>query len=233
MSKGTKIFVFTIVALVGIAFIFGQVTRNSFDLNHKILSLDEFQHFQIGSLNYWQTNYFNDDIQTLEELEAASDLIVTVGEVRERELVKQATKTTLVIDKVLKGDANSGDEIILYEPAYFIKWMDDHQNGYFDSSGYQLIQDGNQYILFLNHLQAPLGYKWSEEEKRSFLPTSQLYAKYLLNTDTELNTQLIDESQSLKTWGQIQDFEILTQDRQILNHYIQLKNQILTKYFEI
>lgn len=233
MSKGTKIFVFTIVALVGIAFIFGQVTRNSFDLNHKILSLDEFPHFQIGSLNYWQTNYFNDDIQTLEELEAASDLIVTVGEVRERELVKQATKTTLVIDKVLKGDANSGDEIILYEPAYFIKWMDDHQNGYFDSSGYQLIQDGNQYILFLNHLQAPPGYKWSEEEKRSFLPTSQLYAKYLLNTDTELNTQLIDESQSLKTWGQIQDFEILTQDRQILNHYIQLKNQILTKYFEI
>ena len=134
MSKGTKLFIFTIVALIGGAFVFGQVTRNSFDLNYKILSLDEFQQFQVGSFSYWQANYFNDDIQNLEELEAASDLIVTVGEVRERELVKQATKTTLVIDKVLKGDANSGDEIILYEPAYFIKWMDDHQNGYFDSS---------------------------------------------------------------------------------------------------
>ena len=58
-------------------------------------------------------------------------------------------------------------------------------------------------------------------------------ATLIHHSDSELNTQLIDESQSLKTWGQIQDFEILTQDRQILNHYIQLKNQILTKYFEI
>lgn len=116
MSKGTKLFIFTIVALIGGAFVFGQVTRNSFDLNYKILSLDEFQQFQVGSLSYWQANYFNDDIQNLEELEAASDLIVTVGEVRERELVKQATKTTLVIDKVLKGMLIQGMKLSFTNP---------------------------------------------------------------------------------------------------------------------
>lgn len=232
MSKGTKLFIFTIILLIGGAFIFGQVTRKSFDLNNKIANFEEFQHFQAESFSYRPMNYFNDDIQTVEELEKASDLIVTVSEVRERELVKQATKTTLVIDKVLKGEANSGDEIILYEPAYFIKWMDDHQNGYFDSSGYQLIQDGNKYILFLSHLQAPQGYKWSEEEKRSFLPTSQLYAKYPLTINTEVESQLMDEGQLLETWGQTRDYELLINDKQILNHYISLKNQILTKYLK-
>lgn len=103
MSKGTKLFIFTIILLIGGAFIFGQVTRKSFDLNNKIANFEEFQHFQAESFSYRPMNYFNDDIQTVEELEKASDLIVTVSEVRERELVKQATKTTLVIDKVLKG----------------------------------------------------------------------------------------------------------------------------------
>ena len=83
-------------------------------------------------------------------------------------------------------------KLFFIEPAYFIKWIDDHKNGYFNSSGYQLIQDGSKYILFLSHLKAPNGYHWSAEEKRSFLPVSQLYSKYPLNDDMNLEARLMD-----------------------------------------
>lgn len=236
MNKGTKILVFITVTLIGFSFVFGFMTRNSLDLNNKILDFDEFRHFYFENpsspTSEFDTTYFNEDIQTIEDLESKADLIVIVTNVKERELVKQATKTTLEIDEVLKGDLKSGDEIILYEPAYFIKWIDDHKNGYFNSSGYQLIQDGSKYILFLSHLKAPNGYHWSAEEKRSFLPVSQLYSKYPLNDDMNLEAGLMDIDQLWETWGQVQYFEVLTDDDEILNHYISLKNQVLTKYSE-
>jgi len=236
MNKGTKILVFITVTLIGFSFVFGFMTRNSLDLNNKILDFDEFRHFYFENpsspTSEFDTTYFNEDIQTIEDLESKADLIVIVTNVKERELVKQATKTTLEIDEVLKGDLKSGDEIILYEPAYFIKWIDDYKNGYFNSSGYQLIQDGSQYILFLNYLKAPNGYHWSAEEKRSFLPVSQLYSKYPLNEDMNLEARLMDMDQLWETWGQVQYFEVLTDDDEILNHYISLKNQVLAKYSE-
>ena len=106
MNKGTKILVFITVTLIGFSFVFGFMTRNSLDLNNKILDFDEFRHFYFENpsspTSEFDTTYFNEDIQTIEDLESKADLIVIVTNVKERELVKQATKTTLEIERLLK-----------------------------------------------------------------------------------------------------------------------------------
>ena len=47
-----------------------------------------------------------------------------------------------------------------------------------------------------------------------------------------LEARLMDMDQLWETWGQVQYFEVLTDDDEILNHYISLKNQVLAKYSE-
>ena len=88
-----------------------------------------------------------------------------------------STETKINILEIYKDETNSlevGNTVYLIEPFSIIL-----EETYY-TSGYQMVSQGQEYILFLNEIQAVDGYKLTKKESISFIPSTNLYSRYYI-----------------------------------------------------
>lgn len=221
-----KIFIAIIAVVVLSAVGVSLITKGSFVDD---LSIDNIENYYGYNVSLYTDNkdnpYFKNNLTNFEELVDASELVIKAKMINVREKVAQATLTKVYVEKVLKGELYK-NEIFLYEPAFFWPYIDNPNTGNYTTGGYQLMQEGIEYILFLQSLKSPKGYKLSKDEKRSFLPVSELYGKIPINSNWDPVVITNEEA----TYKEVVDSEILTRKKGHLQNYIEIKKIVEEKY---
>jgi len=122
-----------------------------------------------------------------------------------------ATKRTIKIKKIMKDASEKGfkvgDEIILHEPNAVVKRNGEELR--YMKEGYQLMEDGKQYVLFLNP-----GYVYKED----WVLTSYIQGKYDLNPEDQKKTNSISKKLKEQT------------DERVIKLNSNIQNQLFKKY---
>lgn len=223
MNMKNKIYYIIICMSVIFCIIIGVSVKNSFHntvdpqnlekevIYHTVVNLDDF----VGKL------YFDNHIEKFSELQNESDLIVEIKLTDNRQLYSQATLSEAEVLETYKGKVKPGDKILIYEPVFFLN------DAYFTASGYNLMKKNNSYIIFLKNLQIPKGYKYKNDEAKTYLPVSTIFAKYNIKlTDKEKITY---EPNTLK-FGDVKDNEIISTDIKTVDQYNYFKLIVLKTY---
>ncbi|MBO0588367.1 MULTISPECIES: hypothetical protein [unclassified Sporosarcina] len=221
-----KIFIAIIAVVVLSAVGVSLVTKGSFVDDLSIDNIENYYGYNVGLYTDIKDNpYFENNLTNFEELVDASELVIKAKMINVREKVTRATLTKVYVEEVLKGKLHT-NEILLYEPAFFWPYMDNPNTGSYSTGGYQLMQEGREYILFLQSLKSPKGYKLSKDENSSFLPVSELYGKIPIKSNW--NPEVITNDEA--TYKEVVDSEILTREKGSLQNYIEIKKIVEKKY---
>lgn len=229
MTKKTKLFFILIFSLIPLSILVGFFIRSSytgyksFEQMEKSESLSEYsvclEDVESGSV-------FDNQVKDFDNMLKMADAVVKVFATNERKLYpSDATKTKVVVEEVFKGDLKEGESIFVYEPAYFSYTASE---AYSTTGGYQLMKAGEKYFIFLQNLQAVKGYTFSAKEKKTFLPSTASYSKFPVR---EGEVRIVD-SQKLDNgeyqYGEVQNLEIITPEKIVLDKYKNLKQKVLT-----
>lgn len=223
MNKGIKIlYIVTMCLLIG-GIVFGILTKKSFTDNTIPLNLSKFKDASI-SINDEENitdKYFNNDINNLKELINKSDMIVKGQISGVRKNYNQALKTKFKINQIIKsGDKSKNIKYIyIFEPSNF------HFDNYVIVSGYNVMKENEEYLLFLKHLDVPDGYKYKHDEAITFIPVSTYYGKYQLSGNAATQKIEMDKVEELK-YSDIENYEIVTGDPKILQTFNYLKKEV-------
>ena len=178
MTKNTKLYFIGIIALITVTIGLAFVTKNSFtgdyDLNKikKQYNLENFVYFNIED-----SEYFNESISSLDELEKSSDLIVKVKPDDGKLFYNSIERLVKIIDIYSDKDSlKKGDTIYIQEPfsISYLKGMESMSS----EKGYVLMNSNQEYIIFLKHLDKVDGYKYKGNEKITYVPVSTRLSKY-------------------------------------------------------
>lgn len=224
MVRG-KFFNLSIIVIVLICAVVGLITRYSFYTKIDIgKNFDQTSRYFI-SIEDDPNQFFDNNINDYQQLEEKSDLIVRIRPTSERTLYNQALLSRVKVTQVYKkhNNVSENEDIYIFEPSFF------HSDNYITLQGYNIMLPDTEYFLFLKKIKAPSGYHYSDREAITYLPVSTLYGKYFV--DKRSNTKTIDpvaiESEST-TFFDIKDYDILTQDKKILETYYSLQQQVIS-----
>jgi hypothetical protein len=174
----------------------------------------------------YEALYFQNRYQDFSQLKEEAELIAKVKVIADRENRLRAVFAEVNVIQVYEGQGiKKGDRIYIYEPSSF------YGHRYQVEAGYNIMVEGQEYVLFLKHLPIPPGYHYKEKEAITFLPTSTYFSKYPVHSQhitPVLREQ--DSGENKYTYDQIKDFEILTIYKEKLERYQSLKKQILQTF---
>ncbi|WP_202077778.1 hypothetical protein [Caldalkalibacillus salinus] len=224
ISKRKKIYLILIVSVMLVSVLTALLTKSSFASNEEFNDLSEYEDalVTVTSNDSFTSIYFNNNIKDVKELWQQADTVVRGVPLEPRKHLHQATFTPLQVSIVLKGELKE-NVINIYEPSD-IDFTSQKLSFYYSRSGYLLMENDREYILFLKKLPVPEGYEKSEEEERSYLPLSTLYAKYPVGSTWE--GDIISSESSDFTLKDVYGYDILTRDDQILSKYLDFRNQL-------
>lgn len=172
------------------------------------------------------TNYFYNELCTVTDIEEYSEIIVKVRVLEDRSMSLRSTRSAVSVEEIYK-DLNDelveGDTIYVVEPVSFLRGDE------FYTHGWIYIQTGEEYILFLKHLECVEGYTYTKEEKISYMPVSELFARYDV-TGTE-QVELLQNAENI-LYNDIQEYAVLTEDEKKLNLYNQMREQVYEEYLK-
>ena len=119
MNKNTKLYFIVILILISVTIGYAFVTKNSFTGDYylnkikKQYNLDDFMYSNIED-----SEYFNESISTLDELEKSSDLIVKVKPYDGKLFYNSIERQVKVIDIYSDKDSlKKGDTIYKMDPV--------------------------------------------------------------------------------------------------------------------
>lgn len=235
MTRNTKRYFAAVLCMVVFCSIMGIVTRNSYGGYTDFREMEEsenLQEFSVqvddGDYAYYVRKGVMASVKDYSDLEKVSDVIAKVSATDDRILFTQSTtKTKLIVEEVYKGELEKGQTVFLYELAEFSYSVVKHYNsGY----GYQLMDAGEEYYVFLRGLQTGEGYRMSEEEKITFLPSTALYSKFPVK---EGEISLLDGDKLHDggyTYGEVRNEEILTSEQKVLETYKKIKREVMGRF---
>ena len=168
--------------------------------------------------------------KNLKKIKKQSDEFLRVKVLKERKLYRDVTRTKVKIEKVYKSfDHRKEKETIwIDEPAAFMK---SYGEIYDSVEGYQLMNDGEEYDVFLNSEKVIRGYKKSENEKRSYLPSTTKYSIYPVKNRKQkeiLSQKKLDNGEY--SYGKIKNYYILTTRLEELKQYMENKKELKQVY---
>ena len=178
MTKNTKLYFMILLVLISVTVGYAFVTKYSFTGDYylnkikKQYNLDDFVYSNIED-----SEYFNESISTLDELEKSSDLIVKVKPDDGKLFYNSIERQVKIIDIYRDKDSlKKGDTIYIQEPfsISYLKGMESMNS----EKGYVLMNSNQEYILFLKHLDKADGYKYKDNEKITYVPVSTRLSKY-------------------------------------------------------
>ena len=228
MTKNTKIYFVAMLCIVVLCLVLGIATRNSYIGYSSFAQMEEEENLQgypVQISDAGEYGEFAAPIDHYSSLEEASDLIAKVSATNERKMFPYtATKTKVIVEEVWKGDAEIGQPVFIYEPVNFSYSV---SKTYHSTGGYQIMEEGKEYYVFLQKLKTAEGYKMSDQEKDTYLPSTASYSKYPVQEgDVEvLNKKRLNNGGY--SYGEIQNEEIITSDQKILLRYNKIKEEVL------
>lgn len=224
MSKTHKISVSLICIFLLFAIIFGIITRFSYkDIDYNELEPNispEYTHQIIDRLSTENV------IHTAETMEAA--FVVTV---KESEMAHEITKTTVLVNKVIKGEAElENKEIVIYEPA-LIQYKDDSYTQLVLSrlGCSNIMQEGKQYLVFSDKVNYDKRY-----EKTLDMP------EYIVNADkitlyafpiTKTKAEPLPSADPI-TYHDAADYEYFCYTAEDAEKLTKIKNAVLEHYLD-
>ena len=178
MTKNTKLYFMSLLVLISVTVGYAFVTKYSFTGDYylnkikKQYNLDDFMYSNIED-----SEYFNESISTLDELEKSSDLIVKVKPDDGKLFYNSIERQVKIINIYNDNDSlKNGDTIYIQEPfsISYLKGMESMNS----EKGYVLMNSNQEYILFLKHLDKVDGYKYNDNENITYVPVSTRLSKY-------------------------------------------------------
>ncbi len=229
MTNSTKIlgslFLFLLISSV----IVGIMTKNSFvdDVNLQI-NKEKYDTYgvSINGDSAYNEIYF-EKINDFTELQHKSNVILRVTPTEERSNLAQSVLSKVKVIEVYKGkDIKKGEFVYIHEPNQFANEV------YMSTNGYNLMTEGNEYIVFLKHLTIPENYTYKGQEEKTFVFVSSQFGKYSLNLKQNM---LINREKAVDLsipYNEIKEQDILTTDSLVLEKYNIMRENVY-KAFKI
>lgn len=229
MTKNTKLYFTGLLVLISVTIGYAFVTKYSFTGDYFLNeiknqhNLDDFVYSNIED-----SEYFNESISTLDELEKSSDLIVKVKPDEGKLFYNSIKRRVKIINIYSDNDSlKKGDTIYIQEPfsISYLKGMESMNS----EKGYVLMNSNQEYILFLKHLDKADGYKYKNNEKITYVPVSTRLSKYC----RQERALLVNESKIEDGELSYKDFKISSAifiKAEEWNRYNAIASQVYDKY---
>ncbi len=226
MNREIK-FILLFVPFLLFALALGVVTKRSW-----IDNLDANAQIQAGDTRYlnlsddeeYERGYLTPDAADEDSLKEVSEYILKVELNGKRINFCQSILSQVKVLQVYKDkdDILPGDEVIVYEPCSFRYDM-----LYYSLGGYNIMQEGKQYLLFLRYV----GKSHLNPGQKGLVPVNAKFSKFEVS-ETEKGTLLDMQKVRAETlsYTDIENWEILTDKPDILEHYFALKGKLLQSY---
>lgn len=234
MTRSTKIYFIAILCITVVCFIMGIFIRNSYtgySTFEEMEKTENLQKYDVQLHDAEEYDIFDTSVKDYSDLEKTADLIAKVSVADERKMFPYTTtKTKVIIEEVLKGEAETGQQVFIYEPVNFSYSV---SKRYKSIGGYQIMKEGEEYYVFLQKLKASEGYKMSDDEKNSYLPSTALYSKFPVQKG---NIRILDSKKLDNdgySYGKVENLEIITSEQKVLSMYKNMKKEVLKKFTRI
>ncbi|MDR5001990.1 hypothetical protein [Brevibacillus parabrevis] len=159
--------------------------------------------------------------EDIEELESQSPIIVNAKFTGERETILGDSVTDFIpfskskvkIKKVMKGDLEEEDNVLVFEPAA----IDSEKNEFVTVEGYNLMNEEGEYTLFLR----------DTPKENSYQIVGMYQGKYdhSINDNVKNRTFITDFEDAI--YDDVANEEIIGDN---LNHFQKLKDKVVQKY---
>ena len=232
MTRRTKQYFLICFLCFMLSLVIGLVVKFSFHGYRDFQSMETKENLSKYQLQIMETNNESVFLKTknLKKIKKQSDEFLRVKVLKERKLYRDVTRTKVKIKKVYKSFDHRKDKETIWidEPAAFMK---SYGEIYDSVEGYQLMNDGEEYDVFLNSEKVIRGYKKSENEKRSYLPSTTKYSIYPVKNRKQkeiLSQKKLDNGEY--SYGKIKNYYILTTRLEELKQYMENKKELKQVY---
>lgn len=221
-----KVIVKGISAVLGIAvvgLVAGLVTRRTFVDNTDLetfVSADPI-------VEYCDMNYAEDaslglvdgySVESVGDLMADGETVVKVylKDTWHRELYQECVLSQVEVKQVYQGDVKPGDDILVFEPVTC-------GGNFMDcTDGYTLMQEGQEYVLFLKRLKNA-GYG---DDEYVYIPGCLTYGKFTYSDSVPPEyIDYLEEDPHFK-YSEVRDAEIIAMDKEQYDKYCRLKKVV-------
>lgn len=227
MKKRTLISIIVFIIIFTGVVIVGIMTRNSYINNVDISNYSEKDNVYLEITDHTEdvTKDFKNlnEIKTLKDLEANTPIIakVKVNPNSKRDQYYLTTLTNVQVLDVYKGSIPYKN-IDIFEPISGMSLEDPKEDFISSLDGYNLMNDGKEYIVFLKELK-DVNYS---ENKTVYMPTTTILSKYEVSNDT-INKLKPDDK--IK-YSDVKNQEVLLTDENLIKKFNNFKDEVIKKY---
>lgn len=235
LTKNTKFFFFIILICIALTFAFGYVAKSSFIGTYDLNKVKNDYNIDDFSVYYEEeSQYFDNEITDLKDLQSKSELIVKVKTASKSKLYLQSIETNVKVVEIYSQNLKkgmkklkNGDEIIIHEPIS-ISYMDDLEN--IDTiQGYTLLNTNEEYILFLKSPEVVENYQYKNNENISYIPLSTVYSKYS-EAETPVLLDMNDLNNGEIKYANIKNSSSIFINKEELDRYKKISKEVFLEY---
>lgn len=234
MARETKRFFGIIVVLILLSMVAGVVVRNSYTGFKNIKELSKVKNINEFRMSCGDSDeeLLNSNVKTIDDVANKSDLIVKV-KISDEKIIEDADiKTKVKVEKIIKSDGRNikkGDDIYIYEMIN-LSMVDD---SIMTNAKYNYLDTGKEYYLCLNSLKTIKGYKKSEEEKKTYMYSTNYYSVYSASKEQKVvklsKKKIYNEEYKYRD---LKDQVILTSDKKVVDDYNKMSESFAQKYMD-
>lgn len=162
-------------------------------------------------------------ISNIGDLESISPIVVKVRLKKNatREIYYDCVLSQIEVVNVYKGNVTMGEILDLFEPMSCE--LKDHVVA---SDGYNVMQEGEEYIVFLKTLYGA----YYTKNEHTYVPTTPAFSKYQCTKAPIGYFQEEDLYPNKVLYNDVRNQEILLCDKESYNIYVYIKRQVMEKY---
>lgn len=223
-----KIFIFLWAAIIAISLIiaFNQRSIINESQNYRIVDETEISYGVFSPFQISENWFYEDENASQADVLTNSDLIVRVSASGNRKFKHDSILSEVSVEEVYKGNKDLlGKSIYVYEWATV--HMRDNRLIYISKDGYNMMNDSEQYYLFLKFNQMPEQYNYSEEDKLTYLLTNIYKSKYNVNTNRDMGILPENQMENTRNYGYVKLWDIIPTSEEQIERYLSNRENAL------
>jgi hypothetical protein len=156
-----------------------------------------------------------------------SDLVVKVTVTNNRKYKFDSILTMAKVDQVYKGNHE-----LINQYIYIYEWstirLFNNNLVYQSKDGYNIMNAGDQYYLFLKFNKMPDKYKYSDDDLRTYLLTNIYNSKYKVIVCEDMKVLPQEEIKNKKNYGDIKAWDVLPIGQEQIEQYLSNRKIVLS-----